>query len=225
MSITMDFNDPQLPNILQIVGITEEWNLQREILRELTSLRKDTFERQKKNLEQQAQSTSDTQSQYHIETQIEELGEYHYEAENIVLCNLFTGAFALFELSLKHLCMREYDRRSDPRPEVKKSQSIMEQAKGWLNTLNVGFSANNAEWDTLTKYRTIRNLIVHNGGVIESDEDQNIVRFAQQKGIILDISAPADIHLPKGFCEVALVDFENFLHSILQMIVSASTST
>ena len=68
---------------------------------------------------------------------------------------------------------------------------------------------NSPEWRAVNHYQTIRNMIMHEGGLIpECEED---IAFAESKGITADGFPSGSYALTRVFCDEALDTFERCL--------------
>ena len=90
----------------------------------------------------------------------------------------------------------------------------MEKAKDYLKKLGVAIPAGSFEWNQATKYRTIRNKIMHEGSRLGEDDD--IVSFASKNGILdetssLDGKKQYELRLTKDLCKKALNGFQKIL--------------
>ena len=66
-----------------------------------------------------------------------------------------------------------------------------------------------SEWQEIKHYKTIRNKIIHEGGVIRNRKDA--VDYAEKKGIAGDSLRNGRYALKRQFCDEALNTFERFL--------------
>ena len=94
------------------------------------------------------------------------------------------------------------------------ARDYMGNAKTYLQKLGVDVPVGSAEWTRVTQYRTIRNKIMHDGGVL--GENENIIDFATKNEILIEIplmggNREHDLRLSREFCLQALNDMEAVL--------------
>ena len=138
-------------------------------------------------------------------------GEY----SNVFFGSFFASSFALFEFELVQLC--EFARRAIQFPFSVKdfgARDYMGNAKTYLQKLGVDVPVGSAEWARVTQYRTLRNKIMHEGGVL--GENDNVIDFAAKNEILteiplLDGNRELDLRLSRDFCLQALDDMEAVL--------------
>ncbi len=126
----------------------------------------------------------------------------------ILMNSFFSASFALFEHHLLRIC--ENARRRSKNPfSVKdlKSSSATDNAKEYLRKLGVGFPSGTSTWEEITKYRTIRNKIMHEGGSLP--RRGSITDYAKQKQIAS--GGGVSLELTRPFCEEALDNMKLFL--------------
>ena len=138
--------------------------------------------------------------------------EYHERMEfGVILMNsFFSASFALFENQLLWMC-RSAQRHSGSPFSVRDlgSSSPIDRAKLYLQRLGVAFPADTQEWHEVTRYREIRNKIMHEGGELPSTGD--ITDFANAKRIASTWSGNPTLELTRQFCDDALKLLKRFL--------------
>ena len=99
-----------------------------------------------------------------------------------------------------------------------RSPSPTERTKTYLTKLGVEFPSDSDEWQNITKYREIRNKIMHNGGRLGVEEDEgDIARFARQKGISTAKSSEltgGSLELTRAFCDEAGEQINQLLRAV-----------
>ena len=137
------------------------------------------------------------------------------EYKGIFLNSFFASSFALFEHELVQVC--EWARTTTKNPFSVKDfggRDHMGNVKRYLKKVGVVFPADTLEWKQATKYRTIRNKVMHEGGMLA--ENDGIIGFANENGILVETSLiDGDIELrlqlTRSFCEKALNDYRKVL--------------
>lgn len=133
------------------------------------------------------------------------------EYKGIFLNSIFATSFALFEHELIKVC--EWARTTTDNPFSVKDfggRDHMGNVKRYLKKVGVAFPADTFEWKQATEYRTIRNKVMHEGGML--GENDGIIGFANENGIVVETSLiDGDIELrlqlTRSFCEKALNDY------------------
>lgn len=141
--------------------------------------------------------------------------EYHERIEfRVILMNsFFSASFALFENQLLRIC-RSAQRHSGSPFSVRDlgSSSPTDRAKMYLQRLGVAFPADTEEWHEATRYREIRNKLMHEGGELPSKGD--ITDFAHAKQIASTWSGNPILELTRQFCVDAVTLLERLLLEI-----------
>lgn len=169
-------------NEAERILISHKWQLHGRFLDLVEPHLETTLQDWEQAIEQQAQQIDDEDEraefyEFHSD-------EYHERMEfKVILMNsFFSASFALFENQLLRIC-RSAQRSSGSPFSVRDlaSSSPTDRAKTYLLRLGVAFPADTAEWQEITRYREIRNKIVHEGGVLPPAGD--ITDFAKTKRI------------------------------------------
>lgn len=140
------------------------------------------------------------------------------EYKGIFLHAFFASSFALFEHELVRVC--EWARRETKSPFSVKDfgrRDYMENVKNYLKKLGIEFPAGSSEWKQATKYRTVRNKIMHEGG--ELGENDGIIPFARDNGILTETllingNKEYNLQLTRSFCEQSLNNMQKVLIQI-----------
>lgn len=137
------------------------------------------------------------------------------EYKGIFLNSFFASSFALFEHELVQVC--EWARMATKNPFSVKDfggRDHMGNVKRYLKKVGVVFPADTLEWKQATEYRTIRNKVMHEGGML--GENDGIISFANENGIVVETSlmdgdTELRLQLTRSFCEKALNDYRKIL--------------
>lgn len=137
--------------------------------------------------------------------------EYHEQMEfRVILMNsFFVASFASFENQLMRICMHAKRNSGSPFSVTDlRSSSPTENAKKYLKKLGIEFPADSEEWQKITKYRQIRNKIMHEGARLRANIDENnLIKFAKGN----QIHSGGSLELTRVFCDEALVTMKQFL--------------
>ena len=137
------------------------------------------------------------------------------EYKGIFLNSFFASSFALFEHELVKVC--DWARTTTDNPFSVKDfggRDHMENVKRYLKKVGVVFPADTLEWKQATEYRTIRNKVMHEGGML--GENDGIIDFANENRIVVETSVidgdkELRLQLTRSFCEKALNDYRQVL--------------
>ena len=72
----------------------------------------------------------------------------------------------------------------------------------------MGIAFPEAEWEEVTRYRRLRNSIMHNDGVLPDNDP--IAVYGKKKGIVSEDELTPSVELTREFCEEALTSYERF---------------
>ncbi len=168
------------------------------------------LEKDLRELEQEI-ATGDSQIEHdyydHLPFQLQQLEE----RRAVFLNAFFASSYALFEHELVKVCDQAQG-RAESLFSVKdiKGSNDMERVKTYLKKLGVDFPADSVNWQQATRYRMLRNKVVHAAGSLS--EDAEATKYAKDNGI-LDENFGI-LHLTRTFCEEAL---ENMKQVVLQI--------
>ena len=124
--------------------------------------------------------------------------------------SFFSASFALFENQLLRICQSAQRNCGSPfSVRDLGSSSYTDRAKMYLKKLGVAFPADTTEWQEITRYREIRNKIMHEGGVLPPEGD--ITDFAKAKQIVSNWSGNPNLKLTRPFCDDAVSILRRFL--------------
>ena len=199
--------------------IRQEWEIYRRFLMSLD----DHISGDIHDLENILLNWEQTIEQEHDEVQQETFREFHedeyydfQQLKAILLNSFFTASYALFEHHLRQLF------------RIPASENFYaSRANTRLTELGI---ADTPEWNKMwnkinKKYRTIRNKIVHEGGVVRKGWEN--FDYAKARGIIEPSEVPPDslelpryIKVTREFCDEACNDFMNFLIQVYEAIHS-----
>ena len=170
-------------------------------------------------LEQEEESLADEledESQQEYEAYLATRYQERQELRSIFFSSLFVASFALFEHELVRVCERA--RRETGNPITVKDfggRDYLENAKKYLKKMGMTLPVDTLEWQQAVKYRTIRNKIMHEGGIIGESDD--IREFAKSKEIFVTINLgegleQRELRLTREFCDEALTNINKVLH-------------
>ena len=149
------------------------------------------------------------------------LAEQYVEREEfkgIFLNSFFAASFALFEHELVHICDRAQGDVNIPfSVRDLGGRDYMTNAKKYLKKLEVAFPADSDEWSKTTKYREVRNKIMHQGGILA--ETEGIIGFAKKNDVLVahelrNGKKLFELRLTRKFCSSALRDMEQLLKKV-----------
>ncbi len=195
--------------------ISHRWELHSRFLDLVEPHLEDTLRDWEQTIEQQAQQIDDEDArdefyEFHSD-------EYHERLEfrGILMNSFFSASFALFENQLMRIC-RSAQRKCGSPFSVRDlgSSSPTDRAKTYLQKLGVPFPAETAEWQEITKYREIRNTIMHEGGDLPLEG--HVTDFAKAKQIVSTQGGRPNLELTRPFCEDALGNLRRFLLELHQ---------
>ncbi|MGG1630331.1 hypothetical protein [Rossellomorea sp. NRS-1567] len=163
------------------------------------------------------------------EEQKDEYGEYLSDdywtlAEthpSLLRSSMLISSFSLFEKGLKDLA-NYYEKKiitsSDYSSNIKTTSKISIYLKRIEKKFGVDFSGEISEWNLIQNYyREVRNIIVHDGGEIDTSRYSEKIKFIEEMGV--KIKQPSgELILQKGFClnylEVISMFFQKFFNLI-----------
>ena len=76
----------------------------------------------------------------------------------------------------------------------------------YLKELGIAFPE--AEWEGVTRYRRLRNSIMHKDGVLPDNDP--VAVYGKKKGIVSEDELTPSVELTREFCEEALTSYERF---------------
>ena len=189
--------------------LSYQWELHSRYLDSLEPYLANTLRDWEQAIEQQAQQidNEDQRSEFydfHSDEYLEHLG-----FRSILMNSFFLASFALLENQLMRIC-KSVQRHSGSPFSVRDlgSSSPTNGAKLYLRKLGVEFPAGTPDWNEITKYRGIRNKIMHEGGGLPPQG--HITDFAKSKQIVTGWSENLIIELTRPFCDDALGTFRRF---------------
>ena len=163
-----------------------------------------------KDIDQQALKIEDAAVReefyaYHGED-YDELQKYRL----ILMNSFFTTSFALFQSELEMMCNFAKERTGTPfSVEDFGSRDYTNNAKVYLEKLNVTFPRDTPEWRKIRIYQGIRNKIMHEDGFV--GRDWKYFDEAKGMGILPFRGDFGELKLSRLICEQAVNDFERFL--------------
>ena len=197
-------------NEAERILISHKWQLHSRFLDLVEPHLKETLRYWEQAIEQQAQQIDDEDErnefyEFHSE-------EYHERLEfRVILMNsFFSACFALFENQLLRICQSAQRNCGSPfSVRDLGSSSPTDRAKMYLQKLGVAFLADTKEWQEITKYREIRNKIMHEGRVLPPEG--HVTDFAKAKQIVSTWGGEPNLELTRQFCD----DAQNILRRFL----------
>ena len=199
--------------------IYDQWAVYGRQLDRLESLLEKDLQSFEQWVEQQAKQIDDEEKlsefyDFHSE-------EYHEQIEfRVILMNsLFATSFASFEDQLMRIChVAEHNSGSPFSERDLHGSSPTERAKIYLTKLGIEFPSDSQEWSNITKYRQIRNKIMHHGARLGVEQDEgDLARFARRKQISTAKSPEAtggSLKLTRAFCDEAGSEMNQFLRAV-----------
>ena len=194
--------------------ITDKMDLYRRCLEHCESLLQDDLEKWERDW---LETTNDFEDEY-TRNQFDQFvhGEHadRLEFQSIVLSTFFLAAFAMFEHELIGFCRRaKQHSNSQLSMDNFGTRSPTEKAKKYLKSLGVDFPANSPEWSEITRYREIRNGIMHKGGTLRSTD--SIAEYASKKDLLATGGEFPELALTKTFYEEAVNNMGSFLCKVV----------
>lgn len=139
----------------------------------------------------------------------------HLEFQTILLNSFFAASFALFEDQLLRICRKAQVHCGNPLSvHDLRSSSPTDRAKTYLGRLGIDFPADTPEWGQITKFRELRNRIMHEGGSLRDSE--HVLEYAKAKKIVSGSSDDPYLALTRQFCEESLTLLKDFLMRVLR---------
>ena len=190
--------------------ISHKWELHSRFLDILDPHLEKTLQDWQQAVEQQAQQIDDDDArndfyEFHSDEYLE-----HMEFRVILMNSFFSASFALFENQLMRIC-QSAKRKSGSPFAVKDlgSPSPTDRAKTYLKKLGIEFPADSQGWQQITKYREIRNKILHEGANLP--DEGHLSDFARAKQIVSTWGGSLNLELTRRFCDDAARDMKRFL--------------
>lgn len=192
------------------VSISYEWEVLNSYLEFLESHLVETLRDWEQTIDQEAQKIDD---EYERDDFYDFHSDEYYQRlsfRGILMNSFFLASFALFENQLMRICERA-QRNSGSPFSVRDlgSSSPTNRAKKYLRKLGVAFPAETPEWQEITDFRSIRNKIMHAGGVVTCQDP--VAAFAKEKQIVIHRGGNSNLELTRPFCDDALLSFRLFL--------------
>ena len=206
-----------LRGILRLYGVAASHRIRTH--RELLDLVDKRLEEGLSSLEQEEEAIAgqlDIEEQLEYEAYLAERYQERQELKSIFFSSLFAGSFALFEHELVRICERAKRESGNP-ISVKDfgGRDYLENTKRYLRKLGMTLPVGSPEWQQAVRCRTIRNKIMHDGGIIGENDD--ILGYAEDKEILVTEKLGEgleqhELRLTREFCEEALTTFDRVLH-------------
>ena len=154
------------------------------------------------------------EADYHMD-RTDEVEEFHQLG--VTLANsFFAYSYSLFENELMDMCRRskKIHNASCSVTDINDRPGI-DDAKEYIAQIGGEFPCDADEWKEILIYRTIRNSIVHRGGMIKSG-NRSLKNYARRKGILVGTDNAPGLELTRCFCEESLNVFQQFLLKVLE---------
>lgn len=190
--------------------ISHKWELHSRFLDLLDPHLEKTLQDWQQAVEQQARQIDDEDERNEFyEFHSDEYHE-HMEFRVILMNSFFSASFALFENQLMRICQSAKLKSGSPF-SVKDlgSFSPTDRAKTYLKKLGIEFPADSQEWQEITKYREIRNKIMHEGA--DLPDEGPLTDFARAKQIFSTWGGGPSLELTRPFCDDAARGMKRFL--------------
>ena len=190
--------------------ISYEWNLLSRYLDLLEPYLAKTMRDWEQALDQKAEKIDDEGERTDFyEFHSDEYDE-HLRFRGTLMNSFFLASFALFENQLMRICQSaQHNSRSPFSVNDLGRYSPTDRAKKYLLKLGVAFPAETSEWQEITKYREIRNKIMHEGGFLPVQAQ--IASFTKEKEIVTPFGGSLKLELTRPFCNDALSNMRRLL--------------
>lgn len=157
------------------------------------------------------------------------------EFANIQRYFFVVGLYFFFEAWMKQLreSLMSYDDdiksvlELKKRKDAKREYNFIDQAKDLLKAIEFNLGDNNKEWTSITKYKILRDCVVHGEGVITRlivEKDQSKLRDFVNTNPKLGLKDDV-IEIYAGFCEEVLDTISLFQDKILAAITDFTKTT
>lgn len=140
---------------------------------------------------------------------------------NIQRSAMLIMAFSFFENQIKSLCKRLQPYASSNICLNDLRGHDVDQAKIYLKKIiKINFPNNDKNWEEITNFRDIRNLVVHNGGKPEKErrEYEKLKKYIDKNNKLLKLDTHEKIVYKKEFIPHVLSTFQNFFRALLSEI-------
>ena len=139
--------------------------------------------------------------------------EERQQFKSILINSFFAASFGMFEHELVGFCHRAQGKTHNPfSVDDLGSRSPTERVKRYLTKLGIEFPANSQMWKEITKYRELRNRIMHEGGRLRDSEE--LTEYARSHDLLATIGRRPDLALTRTFYEEAVGNMITFLLSV-----------
>ena len=201
----------RLQSNLERMLISGKWELHRRFLDLAEPHLETTWQDFLREIEQQAQQIDDKRGREEFyEFYVPEEYFDHQELLVILTHSFFVASFALFENQLLQICKNAQRKCGNPISVGDLgSRSPTDRAKTYLAKLGIQFPADTPEWSEITKYREIRNKIVHQGGNLPPEG--NVTHFAKAKQVVSSDAEGTRLELTRQFCDESLGNLRRFI--------------
>lgn len=142
---------------------------------------------------------------------------WRYEAKfpRLLRNSFLVSCWSLLEREIYLVCK---SLRKDKQIPIKADDlryDFLERSKLYFQIAGLSLSYNDGTWQELNRYYKIRNCIVHNHGLVDKyAEEQDFMRYAEQKGIISKDTIEKEIALTKEFCKEVIETIRRFGGSV-----------
>ena len=178
--------------------IVDQWRMYSRLLDLLDPLLEQVLRDWEQEVEQQAERIDDEYTLSQFNDFLSEEYQEHLQIRVILMNSLFATSFAMFENQLMWVChVAERNSGSPFSVSDLGSRSPTDRARTYLTKLGVEFPSDSHEWQNITRYREIRNKIMHNGGHLGVEGD--LAKFAGEQQILHSGS----LELTRAFCDKA----------------------
>lgn len=141
---------------------------------------------------------------------------------NIQRSSMLVMAFSFFENQLKSICKRLKPYASSNIWLNDLFGDDIDRVKIYLKEIiKINFPNNDKNWEEITNFRNIRNLVVHDGGKLEKERCKKYIKlkeYIDKNNKVLKLDDHEKIVYEKEFIPHVLVTFQNFFKALLSEI-------
>lgn len=141
---------------------------------------------------------------------------------NIQRSSMLIMAFSFFENQLKSICKRLKPYASSNIWLNDLYGDDIDRTKIYLKEIiKINFPNNDNNWEEITNFRDIRNLVVHDGGKLEKERYKKYIKlkkYIDKNNKLLKLDTREKILYKKEFIPHVLSTFQNFFNALLSEI-------
>jgi hypothetical protein len=147
---------------------------------------------------------------------------YAIEFPNIMRTSLFYSCFAFLENYLLFVCKNVKSKKNLGLDISDIKHNGIEKAQVYLKkVVGLNFPDQSVEWNHIRKCNKIRNILIHNGGLIDSNNEKLLKDIESIKGVKIERTIPTmngKIMLKESFCFDFIKSMRIFLREISKEI-------